>query len=273
MSLAAVEVTKSFGTKRRRRAAADEVSGVQALRGVSFELQPGETLGLVGESGSGKSTLARIVLGLLAPTGGRIEFEGRELSSFDRTDWRDYRRRVQVVFQDPRSALNWRLRIEEIVTEPLRNYGLGNSAARRARAADLLEQVDVSPRLLERRPQEVSGGQLQRVAIARALALEPTYLVCDEPLSALDVSVQAGVMNLLLDLQASRGLSVLFISHDLDVVRHLSDRVIVMYRGEIVEEAGAEELYSRPRHPYTRTLLGLDEPITPTTANEQEKQA
>ena len=157
--------------------------------------------------------------------------------------------------KNPRSALNWRLDIEEIVTEPLRNYGLGDRKARRARATELLEQVHVSPKLLQRHPPEVSGGQLQRVAIARALALDPAYLVCDEPLSALDVSVQAGVMNLLLDLQASRQLSLLFISHDLEVVRHMSDRVMVMYRGEVVESAVVDEFYGRPRHPYSRILL------------------
>jgi peptide/nickel transport system ATP-binding protein len=253
MSIAGIELTKVFDQKGRGRAA----TPTPALRGVSFELLPGETLGLVGESGSGKSTLARIVLGLIEPTGGRVEFDGRDLDLYSRTDWREYRRQVQVVFQDPRSALNWKLGIEEIVTEPLRNYGIGDKRSRRARAVELLEQVDVSSRLLERRPPEVSGGQLQRVAIARALALAPTYLICDEPLSALDVSVQAGVLNLLLDLQAARGLSLLFISHDLEVVRHLSDRVMVMFRGEIVEQASAQRLYTSARHSYSRTLLGL----------------
>ncbi len=228
---------------------------VTALRDVSFELSPGETLGVVGESGSGKSTLARIVLGLLPPTKGVVEFGSRAMGSFGAADWRDFRKSVQAVFQDPRSALNWRLDIEEIVTEPMRNYGMGDRRARRARAAELLEQVHVSANLLERRPPEVSGGQLQRVAIARALALDPAYLVCDEPLSALDVSVQAGVMNLLLDLQASRQLSLLFISHDLEVVRHMSDRVMVMYRGEVVESAVVDEFYGRPQHPYSRVLL------------------
>ena len=198
MTLAGVDLVKTFEQTGRRRT----TTTTTAVQGVSFELRPAETLGLVGESGSGKSTLARIVLGLLDATSGHVEFEGRRLDSFSGADWREYRRRVQVVFQDPRSALNWRVHIEEIVTEPLRNYGTGDRRSRRARATELLEQVGVSPKLLERRPPEVSGGQLQRVAIARALALAPSYLVCDEPLSALDVSVQAGVMNLLLDLQA-----------------------------------------------------------------------
>ena len=163
---------------------------------------------MVGESGSGKSTLARIVLGLLPPTKGVVEFGSRAMGSFGAADWRDFRKSVQAVFQDPRSALNWRLDIEEIVTEPMRNYDMGDRRARRARAAELLEQVTSARSSCQRRPPEVSGGQLQRVAIARALALDPAYLVCDEPLSALDVSVQAGVMNLLLDLQASRQLVV-----------------------------------------------------------------
>lgn len=254
MSIAAVEVTKVFRQARRRGEAASDFT---AVKDVSFELERGETLGLVGESGSGKSTLARIVLGLIAPTSGRIEFDGLPLDGFGKEGWKRYRRQVQVVFQDPRAALNWRVKIEDIVTEPLRNYDIGDRASRRARAGELLEQVGVSPRLLERFPPEVSGGQLQRVAIARALGLGPSYLVCDEPLSALDVSVQAGVINLLLELQQEEGLSLLFISHDLEVVRHLSDRVMVMFGGEVVEQATAEELYGRPRHPYSRQLLGL----------------
>ena len=240
MSIAVLDVTKVF----LRQTGA---TPAPAVRGASFELRAGETLGLVGESGSGKSTLARIVLGLLRQTSGRVDFEGRPMDKFGKDDWGDFRHNVQAVFQDPRSSLNWRLRIEDIVTEPLRNYHVGDKKWRRARATELLELVNVSPRLLERRPPEVSGGQLQRVAIARALALEPRYLVCDEPLSALDVSVQAGVVNLLLDLQSSQGLAMLFISHDLGVVRHMCDRVLVMYRGEIVESANANELYGSPR--------------------------
>jgi peptide/nickel transport system ATP-binding protein len=252
VSISVVEVSKSF--QRSARDASSRVT--HAVRSASFELHPGETLGLVGESGSGKSTLARIVLGLLPATSGTVAFDGRPTSTFDAEGWTQFRRSVQAVFQDPRSSLNWRLDIEAILTEPLRNYGLGDRRARRARAAELLEQVSLSSMVLTRRPAEVSGGQLQRVAIARALALDPSYLVCDEPLSALDVSVQAGVINLLLDLQERRGLAMLFISHDLGVVRHLSDRVLVMYRGEIVESARADEFYGRPSHPYSRSLLG-----------------
>jgi peptide/nickel transport system ATP-binding protein len=252
VTIAVRNVSKVF---RARGSAAG--GGTHAVRGASFELRPGQTLGLVGESGSGKSTLARIVLGLLPPTSGHVEFDGTATDRFGPPEWAGFRRQVQAVFQDPRQSLNWRLTIASIVTEPLRNYGIGDSRTRRARAAELLEQVHVSPKLLARRPPEVSGGQLQRVAIARALALEPSYLVCDEPLSALDVSVQAGIINLFLDLQESRGLAMLFISHDLAVVRHLSDQVVVMRRGEIVEQATADDFYRRPRHPYSRELLGL----------------
>jgi ABC-type glutathione transport system ATPase component len=246
-------VSKVFPSKLRGSSAGTTF----AVHDASFELSPGETLGLVGESGSGKSTLARIVLGLLHQTSGEVQFDGRSTDSFGRDDWTQFRRHVQAVFQDPRSSLNWRHTVEDIITEPLRNYSIGDKRSRRARAAELLEQVNVSPNLLTRRPADVSGGQLQRVAIARALALEPSYLICDEPLSALDVSVQAGIVNLLLDLQASRGLAMLFISHDLGVVRHLSDQILVMYRGEIVENASADDFYGRPRHEYSRLLLGL----------------
>lgn len=252
MTITVENVSKIFSQKgaRARRQ-------VSAVRGASFSVLPGETLGLVGESGSGKSTLARIVLGLLKPTSGSVTFNGRALDDFSKRDWAEYRHRVQAVFQDPRSSLNWRLKIEDIITEPVRNYGIGDKKSRRELAGSLLEQVNVDPKVLTRRPPDLSGGQLQRVAIARALALDPSYLVCDEPLSALDVSVQAGVLNLLLSLQESRNLAMLFISHDLGVVRHLSDRVLVMYRGEIVESASSREFYGNPRHPYSRLLLGL----------------
>jgi len=219
----------------------------------------------VGQSGSGKSTLARIILGLLPASSGQVLFEGTPTSTFRAADWARFRHAVQAVFQDPRQSLNWRLDVASIVTEPLRNYGIGDRGARRARAAELLEQVNVSPKLLSRRPPEVSGGQLQRVAIARALALRPRYLICDEPLSALDVSVQAGIVNLLLELQEQQGLAMLFISHDLAVVRHLSDQFLVMRRGEIVESASAADFYQRPNHPYSRELVGLAAATSPAT--------
>jgi peptide/nickel transport system ATP-binding protein len=215
---------------------------------------------VVGESGSGKSTLARLMLGLITPTAGHIEFDGASMSGFGRGQWRDFRRSAQPIFQDPRSSLNWRHSIERIITEPLQNFGQG-AAERSRRALSLLEQVRLPTHILKRQTSDVSGGQLQRVAIARALALDPKYLICDEPLSALDVSVQAGVLNLLLDLQANRHLAMMFISHDLEVVRHVSDRVIVMYRGAVMEDATAGDFYSQPKHPYTQVLLGRASPL------------
>src|SRR5260221_3626586 len=226
-----------------------------AVDAVSCRVEPGQTLGVVGESGSGKSTLARLVLGLLEPSDGRVEFNSKSISALSRAESRESRRWVQPIFQDPRSSLNWRHSIETIITEPMQNFGQP-SAVRRERAKGLLEQVRLSPQLLKRKTFDVSGGQLQRVAIARALALDPSYLICDEPLSALDVSVQAGVLNLLLDLQASRKLAMMFISHDLEVVRHLIDRVLVMYRGAVIEDAPSGDFYRTPRHPYTQVLLG-----------------
>jgi oligopeptide/dipeptide ABC transporter ATP-binding protein len=258
MSLAALGVSKRFFLGRRWPFQAEYTVGVD---GVSCEVVSGQTLGVVGESGSGKSTLARLMLGLLASSAGRIEFEGQSLARFDRGQWRNFRRAVQPIFQDPRSSLNWRHSIEAIITEPLRNLGQG-SAERSRRALALLEQVRLPTHVLQRQTSDVSGGQLQRVAIARALALDPRYLICDEPLSALDVSVQAGVLNLLLDLQASRRLAMMFISHDLEVVRHVSDRVIVMYRGAVMEDATASDLYGSPRHPYTQVLLGRASPLS-----------
>jgi len=257
VSLAAVGVTKRFFLGRRWPLQAEYTIGVD---GVTCEVAPGQTLGVVGESGSGKSTLARLMLGLLAPSAGRIEFEGKPLSGFGSGAWRSFRHSVQPIFQDPRSSLNWRHSIERIITEPLQNFGQ-DRAERSKRAVELLEQVRLPTHILKRQTSDVSGGQLQRVAIARALALDPRYLVCDEPLSALDVSVQAGVLNLLLDLQSSRKLAMMFISHDLEVVRHVSDRVIVMYRGAVMEDATAGDFYRTPRHPYTQVLLGRASPL------------
>jgi len=257
MSLAAIGVSKRFFLGRRWPLSAEYTIGVD---GVTCEVAPGQTLGVVGESGSGKSTLARLMLGLLTPTAGHIEFEGRSLAGFGYSQWRNFRRAVQPIFQDPRSSLNWRHSIERIITEPLQNFGVA-PAERVKRAVALLEQVRLPTHILQRQTSDVSGGQLQRVAIARALALDPRYLICDEPLSALDVSVQAGVLNLLLDLQASRSLAMMFISHDLEVVRHVSDRVIVMYRGAVMEDASAGDFYRQPRHPYTQVLLGRAAPL------------
>lgn len=257
MSLAAIGVSKRFFLGRRWPFTAEYTVGVD---GVSCEVAPGQTLGVVGESGSGKSTLARLLLGLLPPSGGKIEFDGQPLARFGRGEWRNLRRAVQPIFQDPRSSLNWRHSIERIITEPLQNFGQGRSERGR-RLLALLEQVRLPTHILQRQTSDVSGGQLQRVAIARALALDPKYLICDEPLSALDVSVQAGVLNLLLDLQTTQNLAMMFISHDLEVVRHVSDRVIVMYRGAVMEDASAADFYKNPRHPYTQVLFGRAAPL------------
>lgn len=252
MSLRGISLSKSFVVRRNWPF---EPTYKVAVDSVSFELVPGRTLGVVGQSGSGKSTLARLAVGLLQPTAGHVEFEGRRIDAFNPAEQRRFCRAVQPIFQDPRSALNWKLSIESIVTEPLLNFGERDRRARRRRAADLLEQVRLSRELLDRRPPDVSGGQLQRVAIARSLALDPQYLICDEPLSALDVSVQAGVVNLLLELQQSRGLAMMFISHDLEIVRHVSDHVLVIHRGRVVAEEAAGALYESGKHEHIRMLL------------------
>ncbi|MEW6198207.1 MAG: ATP-binding cassette domain-containing protein [Planctomycetota bacterium] len=228
----------------------------RAVDDVSLEIARGETLALVGESGSGKSTLARAVLRLIPATAGRVVFDGTNVLTAAARQLRDLRRRMQIVFQDPAGSLNPRLRVEQIVGEALTVHGLARSRTeRRRRVAALLERVGLRPADMERYPHEFSGGQRQRIGIARALALEPRLVICDEPVSALDVSVQAQILNLLLDLQWERGLSYLFIAHDLAVVRHISDRVAVMQSGRLVEQAPVAELFDHPRHPYTRALL------------------
>ncbi|MFF8812687.1 dipeptide ABC transporter ATP-binding protein [Streptomyces pactum] len=230
---------------------------VAAVRGVSLRLHRGETLGLVGESGSGKSTLARVLAGLRRPTAGTVRFDGRDISraAVDARLRRELARDVQVVFQDPYASLNPRRTVEEIVTTPLRFHTSLDAAARRARAAELLEQVGLAPSHLSRHPHEFSGGQRQRIGIARALAVRPRLVIADEPVSALDVSVQAQVLNLLMDLRAELGLSLLFISHDLAVVRHFCDRVAVLRAGEIVETGPRDQVFGAPRADYTRELL------------------
>ena len=231
------------------------VGAVKAVDGVSFDVGRGEVVGLVGESGSGKTTVGRSILRLIEPTAGSVRFDGIEVTDLPPGAMRAQRRRMQIVFQDPYASLDPRQRVREIVGEAFKIHGIGTPRDRRDRTAALLQKVGLVPDAMDRFPHEFSGGQRQRIGIARALAVEPDFIVADEPVSALDVSVQAQVVNLLQDLQRELGLSLLFISHDLAVVRYISDRVVVMYLGRIMEVASSEQLYARPRHPYTRALL------------------
>ena len=242
---------------------------VKAVDDVGFSMARGEVLGLVGESGSGKTTTGRAILRLIEPSSGTIRFDGADITHLDRTDLRAYRRRMQIIFQDPYASLNPRRKVKDAIGEALVIHSIGTKADRRDRIAALLQRVGLPADAMDRFPHEFSGGQRQRIGIARALAVEPDFIVADEPVSALDVSVQAQVVNLLQDLRAELGLTVLFIAHDLAVVQYISDRIAVLYLGRVMEIASAEQLYSRPRHPYTEALLAAAPIPDPTRRNQR----
>jgi oligopeptide/dipeptide ABC transporter ATP-binding protein len=258
------DIHKTFPVK----AGPGKTAHARAVDGVSLMVRSGEVVGLVGESGCGKSTLGRLALGLMPPTSGRVLFQGRDLGTLGKKDLRSLRREMQIIFQDPFASLNPRMRVRDIVTEPLVIHRLAAPQELNARGAALLEKVGLNADALMRYPHEFSGGQRQRIGIARALASGPSFIVADEPVSALDVSVQAQIINLLGDLQQEMSLAFLFIAHDLNVVRHFSDRVAVMYLGKIMEIAPAEEIYTKPSHPYTEALLA-DIPMPDPTVQKK----
>ncbi|MGH2462455.1 MAG: ABC transporter ATP-binding protein [Candidatus Limnocylindria bacterium] len=244
---------------------------VRAVDDISFEIRRGETFGLVGESGCGKSTTGRAVIRLRNPTAGVVKFDGHDLMGLSREELRLARRRMQIIFQDPYSSLNPRMTVASIISEPLETHNLGSKTSRHDRVSELLQLVGLNPNYRNRYPHEFSGGQRQRIGVARALAVEPEFIVCDEPISALDVSIQAQVLNLLVELRERFGLTYLFIAHDLSVVRHISDRVGVMYLGKLVEVGPPDILYAGPGHPYTRALLSAVPIPDPKTERKRKR--
>jgi oligopeptide transport system ATP-binding protein len=247
------------------------VGAVQAVDDVSFDIQEGETLGLVGESGCGKTTTGRTLLQLYEPTSGRIYYRDRELTQLKAEEMRLMRRNMQIIFQDPYASLNPRMTVGDIIAEPLVVHNIGSRDERKERVQELMKHVGLNPYFVNRYPHEFSGGQRQRIGVARALALQPEFIVCDEPISALDVSIQAQVVNLLEELQQKFNLTYLFIAHDLSMVRHISDRIAVMYLGKIVELVGKDELYDDPLHPYTKALLSAVPIPNPIVERKRER--
>ncbi|MFO7916781.1 MAG: dipeptide ABC transporter ATP-binding protein [Anaerolineae bacterium] len=247
------------------------IGDIKAVDGLTFNIRKGETLGLVGESGCGKSTTGRALLQLYSPTEGKVQFEGQELTEMRGERLRLMRRRMQMIFQDPYASLNPRMTVGNIVGEPLQVHNILRPKARRERVQELLETVGLNPYFINRYPHEFSGGQRQRIGVARALAVQPDFIVCDEPVSALDVSIQAQIINLLEELQDELGLTYLFIAHDLSVVRHISDRIAVMYLGKLAELTTRDELYEKPLHPYTQALLSAVPIPDPDVEDERER--